>query len=80
MIVPLPCPFCGIEPDVSGREYIGGIKGSARVECINEDCVANPVVESQKGYKFVVRDGAIMKWNGAIINTIAKLASVKKKR
>lgn len=82
MIVPLPCPFCGIEPKVIGKEFIGGLKGNARVECVNDDCVANPIVEKLRDFRFLVREGAVVKWNDALMNTGIKLlaeAKAKKK-
>lgn len=52
---PLPCPFCGAEPEVyaftTHMEFI--------VECLNEDCAMNPHTRIRDS-----REQAISDWNG----------------
>lgn len=51
---PLPCPFCGSNPSIeNGRNDRPWI-----IECINDDCPAQPVIDDGD-----TRFGVIAKWN-----------------
>ena len=50
LVVPLPCPFCGVEPlayvdDNCGAPYPGGY---FTIECENEDCAVNSCLSEKR--------------------------------
>ena len=71
MAKPLPCPFCGKEPDVEPHDWRTEGNAWGRVVCINTKCVAQPSVED--GSKVADERGsaaykrlAVTRWNRAL--------------
>lgn len=65
---PLPCPFCGAEPEVLpiDPEVEGGCWGAVR--CINPRCQAKPYVEDGATWAMdfhvdCYKEVAIRRWN-----------------
>jgi hypothetical protein len=68
-LIPLACPFCGCIPHTTNNQYLSRGSNWARVECLNDWCVANPCVAAHQadcpvGTPYLVH--AINKWNAAI--------------
>lgn len=66
MINPLPCPFCGENPEIAHFNPEGTV--GAYVICVNDECPANPVVHDAEPTADdrpweEYRDKAIERWN-----------------
>jgi hypothetical protein len=68
MVKPLPCPFCGSEPELFPEDPEREGDAWGEVACVNEDCPAQPRVKDGEGacdYRGsdAYKAAAVARWN-----------------